>query len=200
MSVRHCTLAAALALAAGLPVPSALTAQQLDPSLYQGLVWRNLGPYRGGRSKSVVGVPDRPGTFYTGFVNGGLWKSTDYGRVWKPVFDDQPTGSVGAVAVAPSDPDRVYVGSGEGMQRPDLTTGDGFYRSDDAGRTWTHLGLRDGQQIPQIQVDPRDSDRVYVAVLGHPYGANEERGVFRSLDGGRTFEKVLYRGPTAGAA
>ncbi|MDP2958214.1 MAG: hypothetical protein Q8N53_17435 [Longimicrobiales bacterium] len=200
MSARHATLALALTLLAALPAPSALTAQQLDPSLYQGLVWRDIGPHRGGRTKSVVGVPNQAGVFYTGFVNGGLWKSTDYGRVWTPVFDDQPSGSIGAVAVAPSDPNRIYVGSGEGMQRPDLTTGDGFYRSDDAGRTWTHLGLRDGQQIPQIQVDPRDADRVYVAVLGHPYGANEERGVFRSRDGGRTFEKVLYRGPTVGAA
>jgi len=200
MSARTALLVLTSVLAAAAPSPAPLSAQQIDPSLYRGLVWRDIGPHRGGRTKTVVGVPDRPGLFYVGFVNGGLWKTTDYGRVWTPVFDDQPTGSIGAVAVAPSDPDRVYVGSGEGMQRPDLTTGDGFYRSDDAARTWTHFGLRDGQQITQIQVDPRDPDRLWVSVLGHPYGPNEERGVFRSADGGRTFEKVLYHGPTVGAA
>lgn len=180
------------------PAPAA--AQAVAPDLIQGLTWRGIGPFRGGRTKAALGVLGEPGTFYAGFVNGGLWKSTDYGRVWKPIFDDQPTGSVGAVAVAPLDPRRIYVGSGEGMQRPDLTVGDGFYRSDDGGETWQHLGLRDGQQIPQIQVDPRDPDRVFVAVLGHPYGPNEERGIFRSKDGGRSFEKVLYHGPTIGAA
>jgi photosystem II stability/assembly factor-like uncharacterized protein len=183
-----------------LGIESAPVSGQVDARLTEGLVWRDIGPYRGGRTKAVVGVPDRPGLFYVGFVNGGLWKSTDYGRIWTPLFDDQPTGSVGAVAVAPSDSDRIYVGSGEGMQRPDLTVGDGIYRSDDGGENWTHLGLRDGQQIPQIQVDPRDPDRLFVAVLGHPYGANEERGVFRSLDGGRSFERVLFHGPTIGAA
>jgi photosystem II stability/assembly factor-like uncharacterized protein len=199
MSVRSAALVAAVMLTVVSPPPG-LRAQALEPALTRGFAWRDIGPFRGGRTKAVVGVPDQPGLFYVGFVNGGLWKSTDYGRVWTPVFDDQPTGSIGAVAVAPSDPNRIYVGSGEGMQRPDLTVGNGIYRSDDAGRTWEHLGLRDGQQIPQIQVDPRDRDRVYVAVLGHPYGANEERGVFRSDDGGRTFEKVLYHGPTIGAA
>jgi photosystem II stability/assembly factor-like uncharacterized protein len=127
-----------------------------------------------------------------GVCNGGVWKSTDYGRTWKPIFDDQPTGSIGAIAVAPSNPNVVYVGCGEGLQRPDLSVGDGVYKSTDAGKTWTHLGLRDGQQIPQIIVDPRNPDRLFVAVLGHPYGPNEERGIFRSLDGGRTFQKVLY--------
>ncbi|GMV06860.1 MAG: hypothetical protein AMXMBFR53_31350 [Gemmatimonadota bacterium] len=199
MNVRRASLALVAALAATSPLPGDLGAQHVAPELIQGLTWRDIGPHRGGRTKAVVGVPGTP-VFYVGFVNGGLWKTTDYGRIWTPIFDDQPTGSVGAVAVAPSDPDRIYVGSGEGMQRPDLTTGNGFYRSDDGGRTWEHLGLRDGQQIPQIQVDPRDPDRVYVAVLGHPYGANEERGVFRSGDGGRTFERILYRGPTVGAA
>ena len=193
----------AVGLAAVLLTASAITqasAQQVDPALYEGLTWRLIGPHRGGRTKAVVGVPSRPGLFYAGFVNGGVWRSTDYGRIWTPIFDDQPTGSVGALAVSPSDPDVIYVGSGEGMQRPDLTTGDGIYRSGDGGRTWTHLGLRDGQQIPQIQVDPRDPNRLFVAVLGHPYGPNEQRGVFRSSDGGRSFENVLYRGPTVGAA
>lgn len=199
MKIRRGILALA-ALAATLLVSPDASAQAIDPALVQGFVWRDIGPHRGGRTKAVVGVPGRPGLFYAGFVNGGVWKSTDYGRVWTPIFDDQPTGSIGAIAVAPSDPDRIYVGSGEGMQRPDLTVGDGIYRSDDGGDTWTHLGLRDGQQIPQIAVDPRDPDRLYVAVLGHPYGPNEERGVFRSTDGGRTYEKVLYHGPTVGAA
>ena len=189
-----------VACSLSLSLPATAHAQAVDPALTQGLVWRSIGPHRGGRTKAVVGVPERPGLFYVGFVNGGVWKTTDYGRVWTPIFDDQPTGSIGAIAVAPSDPNVIYVGSGEGMQRPDLTTGDGIYRSSDAGETWTHLGLRDGQQIPQIEVDPRDPDRIFVAVLGHPYGPNEERGVFRSTDGGRTYEKVLYHGPTVGAA
>jgi photosystem II stability/assembly factor-like uncharacterized protein len=145
-----------------------------------------------------VGIPDQPNVFYIGVVNGGVWKTTDYGRTWRPIFDDQPTGSIGAIAVAPSDPNIIYVGSGEGLQRPDLSTGDGIYKSTDAGESWTHLGLRDGQQIPQIIVDPHDPDRLFVAVLGHPYGPNEERGIFRSTDGGQTFEKVLYRDEDTG--
>ena len=142
----------------------------------------------------------KPGLFYIGVVNGGVWKTTDYGRTWQPIFDDQPTGSIGAIAVAPSNPDVIYVGSGEGMQRPDLSTGDGIYKSTDGGKTWKHLGLRDGQQIPQIVVDPRDEKRLFVAVLGHPYGPNEERGVYRSTDGGETFQKVLYLDEDTGAA
>jgi photosystem II stability/assembly factor-like uncharacterized protein len=133
-------------------------------------------------------------------VNGGVWKSTDYGRTWMPIFDDQPTGSIGSIAVALSNPNVVYVGSGEGLQRPDLSIGDGVYKSTDAGKTWTHLGLRDGQQIPQIAIDPRDANRILVAVAGHPYGPNEERGIFRSTDGGQTFEKVLYKEENIGGA
>ncbi|HEX7938950.1 MAG TPA: glycosyl hydrolase, partial [Gemmatimonadaceae bacterium] len=166
----------------------------------EALKWRMIGPFRGGRTKAGTGVPSQPNVFYVGFVNGGVWKTDDYGRVWTPIFDDQPSGSIGAIAVSESNPNIVYVGSGEGIQRPDLTTGDGIYRSDDAGKTWTHLGLRDGQQIPQIIVDPRNPDRIFVAVLGHPYGPNTERGVFRSLDGGKTFDKVLYKDENTGAA
>ena len=162
--------------------------------------YRMIGPHRGGRTKAAAGVPDQPHTFYIGVVNGGVWKTTDAGRTWIPIFDDQPTGSIGAIAVAPSDPNIVYVGSGEGLQRPDLSTGDGIYKSTDAGRTWTRLGLRDGQQIPQIVVHPTDPNRLWVAVLGHPYGPNEERGVFRSTDGGRTFARVLYKDADTGAA
>jgi photosystem II stability/assembly factor-like uncharacterized protein len=164
------------------------------------LRWRNIGPHRGGRTRAIAGVPSQPNVFYMAPVNGGVFKSTDYGRTWQPIFDDQPTASIGAIAVAPSDPNIVYVGSGEGLHRPDLSVGDGIYKSVDAGKTWTHLGLRDGQQIPQIAVDPRNPDRLFVAVAGHPYGPNEERGLFRSLDGGKTFEKVLYRDENVGAS
>jgi photosystem II stability/assembly factor-like uncharacterized protein len=174
--------------------------QPKDPYVLGGLHWRTIGPFRGGRTKSITGVPSQPNVFYMGVVNGGVWKTNDYGRTWQPIFDDQPTGSIGAVAVAPSDPNIVYVGSGEGIARPDLSTGDGIYKSIDAGKTWTHLGLRDGQQIPYILVDPRDANRLFVAVLGHPYGPNEERGVFRSTDGGRTFQKILYKDENTGAS
>src|SRR6267142_1579400 len=167
---------------------------------FRELRWRSIGPYRGGRTKAAAGVPGKPGLFYVGAVNGGVWRTDDFGRTWTPIFDDQPTGSIGAIAVAPSNPDVIYVGSGEGLQRPDLSTGDGIYKSTDGGKTWRHLGLRDAQQVPQIAVDPRDPDRLFVAVLGHPYGASEERGVFRSLDGGATFERVLHRDADTGAA
>ena len=173
-------------------------AQQVAPSMYGEMRWRMIGPHRGGRTKAAAGVPSQPNVFYIAATNGGVWKTTDYGRVWTPIFDDQPTGSIGALAVAPSDPNVVYVGSGEGLQRPDLSTGDGVYKSADAGKTWTHLGLRDGQQIPQIIIDPHDPNRLFAAVLGHPYGPNEERGIFRSTDGARTFQKVLYRDENTG--
>jgi photosystem II stability/assembly factor-like uncharacterized protein len=164
------------------------------------LRWRNIGPYRGGRTRAIAGVPSQPNVFYMAPVNGGVFKSTDYGRTWQPIFDDQPTASVGAIAVSVSNPNIVYVCSGEGLHRPDLSVGDGVYKSTDAGKTWTHLGLRDGQQIPQLAVDPKNPDRIFVAVAGHPYGANEERGVYRSLDGGKTFQKVLYRDENVGAS
>ncbi len=164
------------------------------------LRWRNVGPYRGGRTRAICGVPSQPNVFYMAPVNGGVFKSIDYGRTWQPIFDDQPTASVGAIAVAPSNPNVIYVGSGEGLHRPDLSVGDGVYKSTDAGKTWTHLGLRDGQQIPQLAVDPKNPDRVLVAVAGHPYGPNEERGIYRSINGGKTFEKVLYRDENIGAS
>src|ERR1051326_2599262 len=169
---------------------------QADPA--SAMRWRSIGPYRGGRTVAATGVVQQPNVFYIGVNDGGVWKSTDYGRVWTPIFDDQPTGSIGAIAVAPSDPNTIYVGSGEGLQRPAPSVGDGIYKSVDAGKTWTHLGLRDGQQIPMIVVDPHDANRLFVAVLGHPYGPNSERGIFRSLDGGRTFERVLYKNENIG--
>jgi photosystem II stability/assembly factor-like uncharacterized protein len=179
---------------------NSVNGQPFNRQLYDGLRWRMIGPHRGGRTVAATGVPGRPNVFYIGVCNGGVWKSTDYGRVWTPIFDDQPTGSIGALAVAPSNPDILYVGSGEGLQRPDLSTGDGVYKSTDGGKTWQHLGLRDGQQISALIVDPRDAERVFVAVLGHPYGANAERGVFRSTDGGKIWQKVLYRDEDTGAA
>ena len=175
-----------------------LPAQQLDTSILKEMKWRNVGPFRGGRTRAVCGVPSQPNVFYIGVVNGGVWKTTDYGRTWQPLFDQQPTGSIGAVAVAPSDPNIVYVGSGEGLHRPDLSVGDGMYKSTDAGTTWTHLGLRDGQQIPKIAVDPKNPNRLFVAVAGHPYGPNPERGIYRSTDGGQTFEKALYKDENVG--
>jgi photosystem II stability/assembly factor-like uncharacterized protein len=163
------------------------------------LRWRAIGPFRGGRTTAVSGVPGRPHEFYIGAVNGGVFKTVDAGRTWTPIFDDQPSASIGAIAVAPSAPDTVYVGSGEGRQRPDLAVGDGIYKSTDGGAHWTHLGLRDGEQIAKIVVDPHDANRLYVAVLGHPYGPNPERGVYRSIDGGAKFERVLGAGVDAGA-
>jgi photosystem II stability/assembly factor-like uncharacterized protein len=195
------TVLAALLVAGLMSVrPRAQTPVSFDAALFTELRWRNIGPFRGGRTKAAAGIPSQPGVFYIGAVNGGVWKTTDYGRTWTPIFDNQPTGSIGAIAIAPSDPRVIYVGSGEGLQRPDLSTGDGIYKSTDGGATWTHLGLRDGQQIPQIVVDPRNPDRLFVAVLGHPYGPSEERGIFRSTDGGRTFQKVLYRDQDTGGS
>ncbi|MGD0669202.1 MAG: glycoside hydrolase [Bryobacteraceae bacterium] len=179
-----------------LPIASA---QNFTPDHYAGLEWRMIGPFRGGRTVGAAGIADQPNVFYIGVNNGGVWKTDDYGRTWAPVFDAQPTGSIGAVAVAPSDPDVVYAGSGEGLHRPDLSVGDGMYKSTDAGKTWRHIGLGDAQQIPAILVDPHDPARVFVAVLGHPYGPNPERGVYRTLDGGATWQKVLYKNELTGA-
>lgn len=179
---------------------SSAFAATFDPKLYSDLRWRGIGPYRGGRTKSAAGVASQPNVFYIGVCNGGVWKTNDLGRTWHPIFDDQDTGSIGAVVVAPSDPNVIYVGSGEGLQRPDLSTGDGIYKSTDAGKTWTHLGLRDGQQIPQIAVDPHNPNRLFVAVLGHPYGPNEERGIYRSTDGGQSFQRVLFKDENTGGS
>src|SRR5437867_1326359 len=184
--------------------------QLFDQKLYSEMRWRCIGPFRGGRTVAVSGVPHQPNIFYMAAVNGGVWKTTDFGNTWNPIFDDQPTGSVGALAVAPSDPNIIYVGSGEGLQRPDLATGDGVYKSTDAGKTWTHVGLekggpekgglRDAQQITAILVDPKNPNRIFVAAEGHPYAPNAERGVFRSTYGGQTVQKVLYTYENTGAA
>ncbi len=173
--------------------------QQVNTNLLGELHWRNVGPFRGGRTRAVSGVPGQPNVFYIGAVNGGVWKTTDFGRTWMPIFDHEPTGSIGALEVAPSEPNVIYVASGEGLHRPDLSVGDGIYKSTDGGATWTHLGLRDGQEISQIAIDPHDANRLFVAVAGHPYGPNPERGIYRSTDGGQTFEKVLYKDENIGA-
>jgi photosystem II stability/assembly factor-like uncharacterized protein len=190
-----------IALAVGLALAFTVQAQAqpYDTSLYAPLKWRCIGPFRGGRTVAATGVRGKPNLFYIGVNNGGVWRTTDAGRTWVPIFDDQPTGSIGSLAVAPSNPNVIYVGSGEGLQRPDLSTGDGVYVSRDGGKTWTNTGLKDGQQIPAVIVDPKDENRAFVAVLGHPYGRNEERGVFRTLDGGRTWTKVLYKDADTGA-
>ena len=160
-----------------------------------------IGPTRGGRTRAACGVPSQPNVFYMGAVNGGVWKTDDFGRTWTPIFDAQGSQAIGAIAVAPSEPNVVYVSSGEGLARPDLAVGDGIYKSTDAGKTWTHLaGLRDGQEIPALAVDPRDANRVFAAVLGHPYGPNEERGIFLSTDGGQTWQKVLYKNDGIGGS
>lgn len=178
---------------------ASIQAQTMDQSLFGGLKYRNIGPHRAGRTVGISGVVSQPNVFYIGVNNGGVWKTTDYGHTWKPIFDAQKTGSVGDVIVAPSNPNVIYVGSGEGIQRPDLSIGDGLYKSTDAGKTWMRLGLNDAQQIGGLSVDPVNENRIFVAALGHPYGPNKERGVYRSLDGGKTLEQVLYIDENTGA-
>jgi photosystem II stability/assembly factor-like uncharacterized protein len=180
------------------PLPSA--AQQVPEKLFQELHWRMIGPFRGGRTRAAAGVPQQPNVFYIGAVNGGVWKTDDSGRTWSPIFDAQPTQSIGDIAVAPSNPNIIYVASGEGLPRPDLSVGDGIYKSTDAGKTWTHLALPDAQQVPALAVDPRNPDHVFAAVLGHPYGPSAERGIFRSLDGGKTWKNVLSKDQNTGGA
>ena len=162
--------------------------------------WRMIGPFRGGRTRAATGVPGQPNVFYVGQGDGGVWKSDDYGRTWNPIFDSQPSQSIGAIAVAPSNANTLYVASGEGLHRPDLSVGNGIYKSTDAGKTWQHLGLRDGEQIPSLAVDPRDPNKVFAAVLGHPYGPSEERGIYRSTDGGATWTKVLFKDANTGGS
>ncbi len=182
-----------------LTLVTALAAMAVSPSYYSALQWRMIGPFRGGRTVAVSGVPSQRGVYYIAATDGGVWKSVDYGRTWDPIFDGQDTGSVGALAVAPSDRNILYVGSGEGLRRPDLSVGDGIYKSIDAGKSWTHLELRDGRQIAALAIDPRNPDHVFAAVLGHPYGPNEERGLYRSTDGGSSWQKVLGKDENTGA-
>jgi photosystem II stability/assembly factor-like uncharacterized protein len=182
--------------ATAAPVTPAVT---VDPSLFSDLHWRLIGPFRGGRALAVAGVPGNATQFYFGAVAGGVWSTNDAGRTWKPIFDGQPIASIGAIAVAPSDPRVIYVGTGEADMRSDITYGDGMYKSMDAGATWQHIGLTDSRQIGRIIVDPTNPNIALVAALGHSYGPNEERGVFRTADGGATWQKVLYKDENTGA-
>ena len=189
-----------LLLISALSAPRIAAAQQLSPQLFNGLKWRLVGPFRAGRVVAVSGVPGGGATFYFGGVDGGVWKTTDAGTVWRPLFDHEPVASIGAVAVAPSDPSTIYVGTGESDIRSDLASGDGMYRSTDGGETWQHIGLDDSRQISRILVDPDDARTVYVGVLGHAYGPSAERGVYKSTDGGDTWSRVLDKGPDVGIA
>ena len=179
--------------------PLLVSAQTIDSSAYSMLKYRMIGPFRGGRTVGATGSAKQPNVFYIGVNNGGVWKTTDYGRTWQPVFDKEPTGSIGDVAVAPSNPDVVYAGSGEGIQRPDLSVGDGVYKSTDGGKTWVNTGLKKALQIGGLAIDPNDENKVFVAALGHPYGPNTERGVYRTVDGGKTWDRVLYKDENTGA-
>ncbi len=192
--VRRCV---SFAILAGLLATA--NAQSIPDSLFDGLSWRLIGPFRGGRALAVTGVPGRPETYYFGAVGGGVWLSENAGRTWQPIFDSQTSASIGAIAVAPSDPKVIYVGTGEADMRSDIQQGDGMYRSGDGGKTWTAIGLKDTRQIGKILVDPQNPDVVYVAALGHQFGPNAERGVFKSEDGGKNWKKVLYKNADTGA-
>jgi len=175
------------------------TAQKIDPRLFQELRWRSIGPFRGGRALAVTGVRGQPEVFYFGAVGGGVWRSNDAGRTWKPIFDSQAIASIGAIAVAPTNPQVVYVGTGEADMRSDISYGNGMYRSTDGGKTWAHIGLEDSRQIARILIDPKDPEKVFVAALGHAYGPNAERGVFYSRDGGKKWNRVLFHDENTGA-
>ncbi len=181
------------------PAVAARAPAGIEHSYFAALHWRLIGPFRGGRALAVTGVPGEPNHFYFGAVDGGIWESLDAGRTWNPIFDNQDIGSIGSIAVAPSAPRTIYVGTGEADMRSDIAYGDGMYKSSDGGKSWTNLGLTDTKQIGAIVVDPRNADIAYVAALGHPYGPNAERGVFKTTDGGKTWTKVLYKNPDTGA-
>ena len=183
-----------------LSLSAAAVAQPVPPELVNGLKWRLIGPFRGGRVVAVAGMPGNSTTFYFGSVDGGIWKTNDAGVVWTPIFGGQPVASVGALAVAPSDPKTIYAGTGETDIRSDLSTGNGVYKSTDGGSTWTHIGLADTRQISRIVIDPQNPAVVYVGALGHAYGPNEERGVYESVDGGTHWTRVLDLGPAIGVS
>jgi photosystem II stability/assembly factor-like uncharacterized protein len=183
-----------------LSLSVATFAQKVELDRVNCLQWRNIGPFRGGRTVGIDCVISQPNIWYIGVNNGGVWKSTDYGHVWKPIFDDQPTGSVGCLAIAQSRPETIYVGSGEGLHRPDLSVGDGIYKTTNGGKTWVNTGLADGYQVSGISVDPKNPDRVFVAVMGHPNGPNKTRGIYRTLNGGKSWEQILYKDEHTGAA
>src|SRR5690348_16257 len=179
---------------------AALLQAQQPAALFNALRWRLIGPFRGGRAVAATGIPGDPDTFYFGAVGGGIWKTTNGGMTWNPIFDQQHVASIGALEIAPSNPSVIYAGTGEADIRSALSSGDGMYKSTDAGKTWQHIGLRDSKQISRIVIHPKNPDLVYVAVLGHAYAPNEERGVYRSTDGGRNWQRVLFKAPDIGAA
>ena len=181
------------------PVPAATAPATVDPAYYQALSWRLIGPFRGGRVLAVAGIPGDNRHFYFGAVDGGVWATQDAGRTWQPIFDREPVGSIGDIAIAPSRPSTLYVGTGEADMRSDIAQGDGMYKSTDSGAHWTHIGLTDSREIGRVLVDPHDPDLVYVAVLGHPYGPSTQRGVFRSRDGGQHWTRILYKNADTGA-
>jgi photosystem II stability/assembly factor-like uncharacterized protein len=199
--VRYTVIASALLLSSAVALPRGQSnaSVQPDPAVYAGLKWRSVGPFRAGRVNSVSGVPGQPNVFYSGSVGGGVWKTTNAGRTWFPIFDSQPIASVGAVALAASNPNVVYVGTGEADMRSQISFGNGVYKSTDAGATWTHVGLDNTRQIGRVIVDPRNPNAVFVAALGHVYGANPDRGVYRSRDGGGTWQRVLFKSDDVGA-
>src|SRR5713101_779728 len=174
-------------------------AQQIPESLYSEMKWRMIGPFRAGKVNAVAGVPGNPAVYYFAADGGGVWKTTDGGTVWKPIFDKEPAASIGALALAPSNPNIIYAGTGVNGVYSDIGYGNGIYKSTDAGETWQHLGLEDTRHIGRILIDPRNPDLVLVAAIGHAFGPNEERGVFRSADGGRTWKKVLFKNKETGA-
>ena len=181
-------------------VSTSATAQPIPAELYSGLQWRLIGPFRGGRVVAVAGLPGSSTKFYFGSVGGGVWQTTDAGVVWKPMFDGQPAASIGALAIAPSDPTVIYAGTGESDIRSNLSSGDGVYKSKDGGRTWTNIGLRETRQISRIVVDPQNANIVYVGAFGHAYAPNNERGVYKSTDGGASWTKILDQGPSIGVS
>ena len=181
------------------PAVAADSGSTVNPNLFKALQWRGIGPYRGGRALAVAGIPGDASTFYFGAVAGGVWKTTDGGGTWQPLTDNTSISSVGAIAVAPSNHDIIYVGTGEAAPRGDITYGDGVYKSTDGGKTWSHSGLTDSRQIGAVIIDPNNPDIVLVAALGHAFGPNTERGVFRTTDGGKSWTKVLYKDENTGA-
>jgi photosystem II stability/assembly factor-like uncharacterized protein len=188
-----------LLVSALLSAAAAAQAATIDPLLFQDLQWRSVGPFRGGRVLAVEGDPKDAKRFYFGAVNGGVWRTNDAGRTWQPIFDDVNVGSIGAIAIAPSAPGIIYVGTGEADMRSDIAQGIGMFRSADGGKSWSAIGLSDTRQISRILVDPRNPNVLLVAALGHPYGPNGERGVFRSSDGGRHWAKTLFKDSNTGA-
>lgn len=187
---------------AALPISQAQAQSapsRFDDRFFLELRWRSIGPHRGGRALAVTGVRGQPELFYFGTVDGGVWRTDDAGRTWNPIFDSQQIGSIGAIAVAPSNPEVIYVGSGEADMRSNIGYGNGIYKSTDAGKSWKHIGLTDSRQIARILVDPTDPNKVFVAALGHAYGPNTERGVFRSKDGGATWQRILFHDENTGA-